>query len=186
MPADMSPVPMQSKGIVSNEVNDNSALLEPSYQKNQAKLLANLILTELVKFFVSLLHQLYGDNNSYIWTLDKPGLNCVGTFLLFFFNNKDYILCKPRLVESAVMNLEVSRNLWYTGPTLNYVQRVTSHIVKGQLYFIELTWRWSELIQHAWQPSKCSVIVNYHIIYDDIKFLFFPTNLDWDVTLLQN
>lgn len=136
MPAEMSSVTMQSKGIVSNEVNDNSALLEPSYQKNQAKLLANLILTELVKFFVSLLHQLYGDNNSYIWTLDKPDLNCVGTFLLFFFNNKDYVLCKPRLVESAVMNLEVSRNLWYTGPTLNYVQRVTSHIVKGQLYFI--------------------------------------------------
>lgn len=66
MPAEMSSVTMQSKGIVSNEVNDNSALLEPSYQKNQAKLLANLILTELVKFFVSLLHQLYGDNNSYI------------------------------------------------------------------------------------------------------------------------
>ena len=43
--------------------------------------------------------------------LDKPDLNCVGTFLLFFFNNKDYVLCKPRLVESAVMNLEVSRNL---------------------------------------------------------------------------
>ena len=62
----MSPVTMQSRGIVSNEVNDNSALLEPSYRKNRANLLANLILTELVKLFVSLLHQLYGDNNSYI------------------------------------------------------------------------------------------------------------------------
>lgn len=54
--ADMSPVTMQSRGIVSNEVNDNSALLEPSYRKNRANLLVNLILTELVKLFVSLLH----------------------------------------------------------------------------------------------------------------------------------
>ena len=49
-------VPVFNQPGVYNEVNDNSPLLEPSYRKNRANLLANLILTELVKLFVSLLH----------------------------------------------------------------------------------------------------------------------------------
>ena len=39
--ADMTAVTIQSNRIVSNEVKDNYALLEPSYGKNQMNFLAN-------------------------------------------------------------------------------------------------------------------------------------------------
>ena len=43
MHADMTAVTIQSDKMVSNEVKDNEALLEPSYRKNQMNFLANPI-----------------------------------------------------------------------------------------------------------------------------------------------
>jgi len=48
MRADMTAVTIQSNKIVSNEVKDNYALLEPSYGKNQMNFLAN---SNIISFF---------------------------------------------------------------------------------------------------------------------------------------
>ena len=44
MPADVTAVTIQSNKIVSNEIKDSQVLLEPSYGKNQTKVLVSPVL----------------------------------------------------------------------------------------------------------------------------------------------
>ena len=49
MNTDRTAVTIQSNKIVSNDIKDNQALLEPSYRKNQTNFLSNLVKETLGK-----------------------------------------------------------------------------------------------------------------------------------------